>query len=96
LKYLSRLTPAEVLIILEGEKTPLSDLLKYTFIHLLFKHVLSIVEVQRQPSSRDPVRQYKYIRIGGNFRSYESKLHERVFLSIFQAKSESMYCLETL
>lgn len=89
MKYLSRLTLAETLIILTGDKTPLSELLKFTFMDLLLKQVLAIREVQRQASSRDPIRVYKYVVIGENFNSYQMRLHERAVLSIFQTNSEA-------
>lgn len=84
MKYLSKLTPAETLIVLTGDKTPLSELLKYTFMDLLLKQVLSIKEVQEQASDRDPVRVIKYVREGENFNQHQDRLHESVILSVFQ------------
>ncbi|HYG01952.1 MAG TPA: hypothetical protein VD927_05865 [Chryseosolibacter sp.] len=89
MKYLSRLTPAETLIILTGDKTPLSELLKYTFMDLLLKQVLAIREVHRQASSRDPIRAHKYVVIGKNFKSYQVRTHEPTLLSIFQTNPEA-------
>jgi hypothetical protein len=83
-RHLSRLTPAETLIVKSGDTTPLKDLLKYTLMDLLLKQVLIIEEVQRQPSLRDPIRMYKYIMVGKNFGAYLVRPHEIVFLSVFQ------------
>jgi hypothetical protein len=83
-KHLFNFTPAETLIVRSGEKTPLSDLLKYTLMDLLLKQVLSIEEVQRRPSPRDPVRTYKYVATGKNFVKYQFRPHEVVFLSMFR------------
>ncbi|MBA4053388.1 MAG: hypothetical protein C0490_01625 [Marivirga sp.] len=84
MKQLSKLTPAETLLIKNGSLSPLKDLLKYTLMDLLLKQVLNMEEIQRQPSPRDPVRYYKYISAGVNFRSYKGKPHEMVFLEPFK------------
>jgi len=83
-RHLSKLTPAETLIIKGGDKTPLSDLLKFTLMDLLLKQVLIVKEVQRQPSPRDPIKIYKYVTTGKNFSKYSAMSHEIVFLSVFQ------------
>jgi uncharacterized membrane protein YgcG len=82
-KQLTQLTPAETLILKFGDKAPLGDLLKVTLLDLLLKQVLVIEEIQRQASRREPVRTYKYVSVGKNFRGYVKKPHEWVFLSIF-------------
>lgn len=82
MKYLSVLTPAEILI-LTNEYATQRELLKITFIDLLFKQVLKTFEVERQPHVRHEVRVYKYVGIGLNYKTYNSLNHERVFLSSF-------------
>lgn len=82
MKYLSELTPAEILI-LTKENVTHQELLKITFIDLLFKQVLKTFEVERQPHIRKEVRVYKYVGIGQNFNNYNSLNHERIFLSTF-------------
>lgn len=82
MKYLSELTPAEILI-LTKENVTHQELLKITFIDLLFKQVLKTFEVERQPHIKQEVRVYKYVGIGQNYRSYNSQNHERLFLSTF-------------
>ena len=96
MKHLSRLTPAETLVILTGDKTPLSELLKYSFMDLLLKQVLVIREVQRQASSRDPIRVHKYVITGSNYGNYQVKTHESVLLSIFRANPESSVLFRNL
>jgi hypothetical protein len=82
MKYLSELTPAEILI-LTKENVTQQELLKITFIDLLFKQVLKTFEVERQFHVREKVRVYKYVGIGQNYKHYNSKNHERLFLSTF-------------
>jgi hypothetical protein len=82
MKYLSNLTPAEILI-LTKENVTHQELLKITFIDLLFKQVLKTFEVEKQPHIRQEVRVYKYVRIGQNYNNYNSLNHERLFLSTF-------------
>jgi hypothetical protein len=82
MKYLSELTPAEVLI-LTKENVTLQEILKLTFLDLLFKQVLKTFEIQRQPHINDKIRTYKYVGIGQNYKNYNSLNHERLFLSTF-------------
>lgn len=82
MKYLSELTPAEILILTKKNVTQ-QELLKITFIDLLFKQVLRTFEVERQPHIREKVKVYKYVGIGQNYKTYNSQNHERSFLSTF-------------
>lgn len=84
MKHLSQLTPAELLV-LTKEGVTHRELLKITFIDLLFKQVLKTYEVERQPHPRDKISVYRYLGIGKNFKVYSSQNHERVFLSAFAA-----------
>ena len=83
MSYLSQLPPAAALMILNGRNVGLKELLKITFLDLLFKKVLKIVERESQSNQRDPVRVYSYVQIGENFYSYAPMAHERVFLDLF-------------
>lgn len=82
MKYLSKLTPAEILVLTKDNITQ-QELLKTTLIDLLFKKVLKVFEIERQPNIRQEIRVYKYVGIGQNFNSYDSQNHERVFLSTY-------------
>ena len=82
MKYLAGLTPAEILI-LTKENVSHQEILKITFIDLLFKKVLKTFEIERQPHISQKVRVYKYVEIGKNFGNYNSLNHERIFLSTF-------------
>lgn len=83
MKYLSELTPAEILI-LTKENVTQREILKITFIDLLFKQVLKVFEEERQINKNQKIRVYKYVGIGQKFHSYTSLNHERVFLSTFE------------
>lgn len=82
MKYLSELTPAEILV-LTKENVTHQELLKITFIDLLFKKVLKIYKVERRPNIRDSIRTYQYVATGENYTNYKSENHERLFLSPF-------------
>ena len=91
MKHLSRLTPAETLILQQGEKAPFNEVLKYTLMDLLLKQALVIEQVPREPTSFDASQVYKYIMRGKNFSQYlqyQSKFHERIFLSTFRDQSD--------
>ena len=88
MKYLSQLSPAETLLVINGNDISLKELLKYTFLDLVLKKVLQVVEVEKPISSREGTRSYKYIKLGKNFKTYYPKEHEQVFLLPF-AKSDN-------
>lgn len=92
MKHLSKFSPAETLLVLQDKNTSIKELLKVTFMDLLLKQVVRTVEVQRQASSRDTVRIYKYVEIGKNFFTYRPLPHENIFLAPFQ-KGESSQIL---
>lgn len=91
--HLSKLLPAETLLLLEDKKADIKELLKITFMDLLLKQVLEITTVAKQSSSsRDRVRYYKYIKRGKNFSKYRPLDHEIVYLSPY-LKSSSIKIL---
>jgi hypothetical protein len=93
---LTKFTPAETWVLLHGKEAQLNDLLKFTLLDLLLKKVLVTEDVQRQPSERDPVMVYKYLRAGQNFAAYKSKAHEDVFLSVFKNNPSSSVLFRNL
>jgi hypothetical protein len=84
MKQLSKLSPAETLFVLQDKNASIRELLKVTFMDLLLKQVIRTIEVQRQVSSKDAVRVYKYIGIGKNFWAYQPLPHENIILGPFQ------------
>jgi len=87
MKYLSTYTPAEIYLI-RKQKVDLQELLKITFIDLIFKKVLGRFEIERQYHSNQPVRVYDYIGIGEKFEDYTPKKHELFYTTTFQEDSE--------
>jgi hypothetical protein len=85
---LSKLTPAETLLIRHGDQVSVTELLKYTLMDLLLKQVLMMDKVERQLNKRDPVREYKYVSVGKNFGHYANLPHELPFLLPFQKNSD--------
>lgn len=83
MKLLSIITPAETILIQKGSTTQLKNLLKFTFMDLLLKKVIKIVEIHKQPHPRDEVRRYTYIEAGKNFNVYKPKKHESIFTNLF-------------
>lgn len=89
MKYLSELSPAECLLMLKGNTVPVKDLLKYTFLDLVLKRVLQVVEVEKPISNREGTRVYKYIKRGKAFNTYYPLKHEQAFLSTFAKERDS-------
>lgn len=83
MKLLSKITPAETILIKECSNAQLKNLLRFTFMDLLLKKVIKIVEVDKQPHPRDEVRTYTYVESGKNFNAYKPKNHELIFTSPF-------------
>jgi len=84
MKLLSKLTPAETLLLRDGSQASVKNLLKYTFMDLLRKQILIVEEVQHQRDKRDPVTTLKYVSAGTNFNEYAAFAHELPFLEPFQ------------
>jgi hypothetical protein len=75
---LRQFSPAETLILLQGKKAQLKDLLKVTLMDLLLKQVLQTREIE---NSGDKIKTSNtYVVAGQNFKGYRHLPHEEVFL----------------
>jgi len=83
MKRLSKLSPAETLLVLHGTKAPLKELLKVTFMDLLIKKALKTTKANYRPSKYDRVQVITYVVPGRNFLEYKPLLHENFFLNPF-------------
>jgi len=92
MKHLTRLTPAETLLVRHGEYTDVKDVLKFTLMDLLFRQVLTIEDAQDKAYPNDDARMIKYVSTGKKFSGYAARDHERVFLSPF-LKSNGLHLL---
>lgn len=93
MKLLSKITPAETILIRDGAAAQLKDLMKYTFMDLVLKKVIEIKEINKKSHPRDNhVSIYTYVVSGKNFSRYRPKNHELPFLSPF-IKSQSIKIL---
>lgn len=83
MNHLSKFTPAETLMILcEGDPST-KELFKTTLFDLLLKQVLEITIRKQTKLYHEKNREYKYIKVGNNFKTYVSKKHEDFYLSPF-------------
>ena len=93
MKILSKITPAETMLIKDCTSVQLKDLMKYTFMDLLLKKVIEIKEISRKSHPRDKYsRTYTYVVSSKNFNKYKPKNHELIYLSPF-TKSPSIQIL---
>ncbi len=93
MKILSRITPAETMLIKDCTSVQLKDLMKYTFMDLLLKKVIEIKEISKKSHPRDKyIRTYTYVVAGKNFSRYKPKNHELIYLSPF-IKNQSIQIL---
>jgi len=93
MKILSKITPAETMLIKDCSSVKLKDLMKYTFMDLLLKKVIEIKEINKKAHPRDKyIRTYTYVVSGKNFNKYNPKNHELIFLGAF-IKSQTIQIL---
>lgn len=76
---LSQFSPAETLILLQGKRTQLKDLLKVTLMDLLLKQVLQTLEIENSGGSFKTTN--TYVIAGQHFNRHKYLPHEKVFLS---------------
>lgn len=79
LKYLNKYSPAEILLLRDGYKAKLSDILKHTVIDLLFKEVIHFELVQHFEIKNKLFIQFSK---GDNFNNYIPRKQEQVFVDI--------------
>jgi hypothetical protein len=90
-KYINRITPAEVHLLRKAGSTSLKDLLKLTFIDLLLKQILSTnLEIYIHPVSKEG-NTYSYVSRGEKYKNV-TKDHEMV-LSVFFARYPELQVL---
>jgi hypothetical protein len=75
---LSQFSPAETLILLQGKKAKLKDLLKVTLMDLLLKQALQTLEIENSGDKSGTTN--TYVIAGSNFKRYNYLPHEEVFL----------------
>ncbi len=80
-------SPAETLVVTQGDKATLRDLVKNTFLDLMLKKVIRTTDITRQPHPNDPEVSYKYVVAGSNLFTYQALPHERIFLLPFLTES---------
>jgi hypothetical protein len=83
MKHLSRFTPAETILLLEGDGAKLRDLLRVTLMDLLIKQVLHTTEVERLFDEKTKSASDTYFVRGPGFLQYRSFAHEAIFISPF-------------
>jgi hypothetical protein len=72
MKNLSKLSPAETLLLLEGKEVKLRDLLKVTLMDLFLKQVLQTTEIANTSHTGSETFSNTYIIRGNNFLVYNA------------------------
>ncbi|MDX1446107.1 hypothetical protein, partial [Lishizhenia sp.] len=95
---LSKLKPAETLLIMKGENAAFKDLMKYTLMDLILKQVLEIKETVRRVKRgrRFKDKRIKYVVKGNNFDNYSPNIFEIIYLSTYQHTPEIKIVLSKL
>lgn len=85
---LSSLTPAETLMLLRPNNVSGKELLKYTFLNLIFNNILIIYKDWRKSNPRDKhARLHTFISRGTSFEQYQSLEHQDIFAYPFKRKN---------
>lgn len=88
MKYLNYYTPAETIFILKGKDAKIADQLKFTFMDLLLKDVLRVLNVEKQVPETNRILKYKYIEAGSCLHTYIALNHEKIFLYPFRRNND--------
>ena len=80
MELLSRITPAETLMLLKPTDSRMRDLMKFTVMDLILRQVLFVEHLQRKTVQGNRMIGYLYVFAGRNFRREKPTLHEMVFL----------------
>ncbi len=84
---LSDFTPAQTLMLIKPSKVDGKDLLKYSFLDLIYKEKLKIYQDWRLPHPRETrERLYTIVARGKQFSNNGNSFHQDPFVSPFQAK----------
>lgn len=89
MELLTKLTPAETLLLLKPSESRLRDLMKFTLMDLLARQVLQLINFDKQPAQGDANLGVAYIIAGKNFKKEKPKLHEMIFLFQFYKKPKA-------
>lgn len=77
-------TPAQVLMITKSFSTSGKDLMKYSFLDLVFKGVLKVYTEWKLPHPRETrERLYTYVARGEQFENFDGNLHQALFIEPF-------------
>lgn len=89
MKYLSMLTPAETLLLMQGRDVAFKELLKITFMDLLIRKYLKTSKRQYEPTAASNLVTLTYVGKGPSFNASVVYPHEMVFLETYM-KSRKM------
>lgn len=89
MELLTKLSPAETLLLLRPFESRLRDFMKYTLMDLLTRQVLHLLNYDRQPVQGNATLSLAYVVVGKKFKMEEPLLHEMIFLYPFYKKPKS-------
>jgi hypothetical protein len=96
MKNLSKLSPAETLVLLEGKEVKLRDLLKVTLMDLFLKQVLQTTDITNTSRPGSESFSNTYIVRGSNFALHHALAHEAIFLSVFRHNENTQFLFNTI
>lgn len=85
---LKQLTPAETYFIMHCGAISHKNYLRYTFMDLILKGVLKIIEVEKQASEHEKIRVLPYVESGNKFANYQLLPHEKPLITSFKFEDD--------
>lgn len=95
MKTLSDFAPAQTLLLTEGKRVPLKDLLKVTMMDLLLKKVLKTMAIENDGNTETAFSN-SYVVAGENFSNTQPLPHEKIFLSSFYKDQSTQMLFNTV
>lgn len=89
MELLSRLSPAETLLLLKPFESRLRDFMKFTLMDLLARQVVQLINYDKHPVQGDATLSFAYVIAGKNLKKEEPRLHEMIFLYPFYKKPKA-------
>lgn len=89
MELLSKLSPAETLMLLRPYESRLRDFMQFTMMDLLTRQALHLLNYDMQPVQGNATLSLAYVVAGRNFKKEEPLLHEMIFLYPFYKKPAS-------
>lgn len=89
MELLSKLSPAETLLLLRPFESRLRDFMKFTLMDLITRQEVQLINYDQHPVQGNVTLAFAYVIAGKNLKKRDPKLHEMIFLYPFYKKPKA-------